>query len=662
MAAKTLRVNIVGDSSSAEKSLTNVSKSVGTSSSTMGRVGSTLAGVGSAVTGVATKVASFATSGANDFADWAGQVVSVQKVMGGTTEEASRLSYQAKILGVDSGALAKGMQFLAKDVAGGGKGLAALGISTKDASGHVKSMPELLKEVSAKLQGIPPGAQRTAAILKIFGKSGMALTPILNANAQTMNDLGKESDALGYTLDSKATASVKNHAVEQRRLQAAFGAVKMQIGQALMPVLTDLGKMFAERIVPIIKDVVKWTKDHEGVVKVLIGVLAGFVVVLKAINAATSAYRVIMVGVRVAVLAYRGVLILMRGLTVAWTAAQWLLNVAMTANPIGLIIVAIVALIAIFVALWMKCAWFRDFWKAVWNGIKAVAVAIWNFLKDHFKLIITIMLSVMTGGLFFLITHWKQVWGAIKAVFVAIWDFIKAHFKTVMTVVLSIMTGGLFYIFTHWSQVWNGVKAVFGAVWNWIKSTLGAVLNWIKGVWTTEWNAIKGFFVGIWDGIKGAFGAAVNWVRDKVGFFIDVVKSIPDKIKGIFTGLWDGLKQGFKDVINWIIDGINVMIRAYTDSAGQLPGTPDIHEIDRLAKGGTITHAGMALVGEKGPELLNLPGGASVIPLPRAAAGGGDVYVTVNVAGSVKTEQELVTAIRDGIVRLGKRNGGLARL
>ena len=633
MAAKTLRVNIVGDSSSAERSLTNVSKSVGTSSSAMGRVGSTLAGIGSAVSGVATKVASFATSGANDFADWARQVAGLQKVMGGTTEEASRLAYQAKILGVDSGALAKGMQFLAKDIAGGGKGLAALGISARDASGNIKPMPELMKEIAAKLQGIPPGAQRTAAILKIFGKSGMDLTPILTANASQMDALGQESDALGYTLDSKATASVKNHAQEQRRMQAAFAAVKMQIGQALMPVLTDLGKMFAERIVPIIKDVVKWTKDHEGVVKVLIGVLAGFVVVLKAINAATSAYRVIMVGVRVAVLAYRGVLILMRGLTVAWTAAQWLLNVAMTANPIGLIIVAIAALIAIFVVLWMKCAWFRDFWKAVWNGIKAVGVAIWNFLKDHFKLIITIMLSVMTGGLFFLITHWRQIWNGIKVVFVAIWNFIKAHFKQALMIVGTILTGGLLYVFTHWSQVWG---------------------------------AIKSFFVGIWDGIKGAFKAAVDWVVGKAEGFINFWRELPGKIGKFFGGMWDGLKNGFKAAINFIIEKWNwVADHLGFDIPDWVPGIGGKHfglpHIDPLFEGGTMTRRGLALVGEKGPELLNLPGGSSVIPLPRGG-GGTAVVVNVHVAGHVKAEKDLAAAIsghmRDELVRIGRRNGG----
>lgn len=55
----------------------------------------------------------------------------------------------------------------------------------------------------------------------------------------------------------------------------------------------------------------------------------------------------------------------------ATAAAQWLLNAAMNANPIGLVIAAITALVAAFVILWNKSAAFRDFWMSLWNGITA---------------------------------------------------------------------------------------------------------------------------------------------------------------------------------------------------------------------------------------------------------------------------------------------------
>jgi hypothetical protein len=52
------------------------------------------------------------------------------------------------------------------------------------------------------------------------------------------------------------------------------------------------------------------------------------------------------------------------------TAAQWLFNIAMTANPIGLIVVAIAAVIAIVVVMYNKFAWFRDFMGIIGGLIK----------------------------------------------------------------------------------------------------------------------------------------------------------------------------------------------------------------------------------------------------------------------------------------------------
>lgn len=69
---------------------------------------------------------------------------------------------------------------------------------------------------------------------------------------------------------------------------------------------------------------------------------------------------------------------LMTAATETETGAQEGLDAAMDANPIGIIIVAIGALIAVFVLLWKHSAAFRDFWKAAWHGIEAVAVAAWH--------------------------------------------------------------------------------------------------------------------------------------------------------------------------------------------------------------------------------------------------------------------------------------------
>ena len=68
--------------------------------------------------------------------------------------------------------------------------------------------------------------------------------------------------------------------------------------------------------------------------------------------------------------------------TVAWTGAQWLLNAALNANPIGLVVVAVVALIAVFVIAYKKSETFRELVDKLWYAIQTGAEAAARVVKD----------------------------------------------------------------------------------------------------------------------------------------------------------------------------------------------------------------------------------------------------------------------------------------
>ncbi|MDR1687270.1 MAG: hypothetical protein LBS21_01500 [Clostridiales bacterium] len=89
----------------------------------------------------------------------------------------------------------------------------------------------------------------------------------------------------------------------------------------------------------------------------------------------------------VAMLASKAAMLAMSIAQKAVTAAQWLLNAAMSANPIALIIIAIVALIAIFIALWNNNEGFRNFFIGMWEGIKTAIGAIVDWFKEKFDAI-----------------------------------------------------------------------------------------------------------------------------------------------------------------------------------------------------------------------------------------------------------------------------------
>lgn len=76
------------------------------------------------------------------------------------------------------------------------------------------------------------------------------------------------------------------------------------------------------------------------------------------------------------------------------TAAQWAWNAAMTANPIGLIIVLVAAAIAIIVVIATKTTWFQTIWKVAWGGIKSAAENVWKWLSDLPKKLKNVFASV----------------------------------------------------------------------------------------------------------------------------------------------------------------------------------------------------------------------------------------------------------------------------
>src|SRR5581483_3985825 len=69
----------------------------------------------------------------------------------------------------------------------------------------------------------------------------------------------------------------------------------------------------------------------------------------------------------------------------AAAAAEWLLNAAMDANPIMLIVIALAALVAAIIYCCNRFAWFRDGLKATWKAIESAGQAAWHILETAFR-------------------------------------------------------------------------------------------------------------------------------------------------------------------------------------------------------------------------------------------------------------------------------------
>jgi hypothetical protein len=103
------------------------------------------------------------------------------------------------------------------------------------------------------------------------------------------------------------------------------------------------------------------------------------------------------------------------------TAVQWAWNIAMTANPIGLIIVGIAALIAAIVWIATKTTWFQDIWNAAWGWIKNTAIDVWEWLQalpgrigDVFASVANFITSPFRSAFNFIADAWNNTIGRLS--------------------------------------------------------------------------------------------------------------------------------------------------------------------------------------------------------------------------------------------------------
>lgn len=283
---------------------------------------------------------------------------------------------------------------------------------------------------------------------------------------------------------------------------------------------------------------------------------------------------------------------------------------------------------------------------AISAGAAAIAqlALVWPILAVVAAIGIIIVVIVL------LWTHWQQIWGAIVGIAHWAWNGITSIFGGI---------GNWFH------QQWQKVQVVFSVVGQlfhqWFQSGLDAIVGVFIGIdkWFLDrWNAV----VAIFSNIKSQFG---QWFQDAWNVVVQLWNAAPDWFRNLFTGIVASVKNIFgtissaiggilKGAINLvIIDPINGIISAIDSIHVNTPfGSVgfNIPHIPQLASGGTVLTPGLALVGERGPELLSLPQGATVSPLSRGDGAGGpvtNIYVTVSTLPTTNSTQirQMVTMI-----------------
>lgn len=242
---------------------------------------------------------------------------------------------------------------------------------------------------------------------------------------------------------------------------------------------------------------------------------------------------------------------------------------------------------------------------------------------------------------------------------------------TLVILAIGALIAIIYLLITNWDEV----KAAASKCWDWIVQKWNGACDWFRNTvidplkrwWDDFWGGIKNGASQAWEGVKGLWNACVGWFNDTI---INPVKTafseLWNGIKDFLSNPLEGIKGMFKSAFNWIIGKVNWVIDGLNkfqvpDWVPLLGGKGiNIPRIPELWKGSNFTLGGPTLVGEQGPELVNMPRGASVLPahktrsaLKGAAQGAtptrqsANIYVELDGRTIAKaTGQELVDIIR----------------
>lgn len=349
----------------------------------------------------------------------------------------------------------------------------AIGAAMRGESEPIRKYGVLLDEATIKAQAISMGLLKSKVSVDEVKKAQIGLTEANKKYNESLRENGPkaiETQKAALALKDaqaklkEATAGTTGDLNQQQKALAVQGAIYEQTKDAqgdfartsdglanqeriLTAQITNLKTELGAQLLPIMKTVVsslvgmvKWGSQNSEWLIPLVTIIGGFV----------------------------GALYLIVQAVKAWTAVQWALNIALDANPIGLIILGIGILIAVIVILWNHSAGFRDFFIGLWGDI-------WGFLK---------MVGAWFAGPFadFFVNAWK--W--IKDSAATAWNWIVDKFMWLVNLPrrLGEMIG------KNARKMWDAIPTAFKGMINflidlWNKLDFGVhitVPDWVPGI------------------------------------------------------------------------------------------------------------------------------------------------------------------------------------
>jgi hypothetical protein len=431
-------------------------------------------------------------------------------------------------------------------------------------------------------------------------------------------------------LNSEFKGSAAAQATPAERAQVAWGNFQEQIGTAVLPILDRLAALFSEKIIPAMAGFVTGIQNGTGAGGQFRDVVAGMAKVVTAVFG-------FIVDNKEAVGAFAGIILTVVGAVRLWTAAQALLNIALTANPLGLVVVAIAGVVAGLILAYKHFDGFRKVVDAVFGAVVKAAKWMWDVLFGHS--IFPDMIAAFAdwrdrvSGFFQNVADkFHDIVGALRRAASGVIGWFKRNWPAILAILTGPIGLATLFIVNHWDTITdafrdakNWVVGAFKRAWAAVQGVLAGPVRAARDVFDNILgpggtvrrilNGIKNFAVGAfkreWAGIKAVFTnpvqAAVNVFRNLFGAGGTVRTLFRNAVTAI-GGIWRGIQGAMSGPVNWVIRNV---INRLVDAVNWVSR--------KLGKGNILKHFGTVGGGGGGGSASN-PGRGALNP---GFAGGG---------------------------------------
>jgi tape measure domain-containing protein len=373
-------------------------------------------------------------------------------------------------------------------------------------------------------------------------------------------------------------------------IATSITVAKTQITKGVTDIIDSINKGLQDANLPSISEIITMIgKNAKEVLDAVASKLPSVISFIKEVYSVIQPFMPIIEGLAVAILAIVTAYTAYQKIVKLVTAVQTALNIVLTMNPIGLIIVAIGALIAIFVVLYKKSDKFRnvvnelfktiiDAVKSIWDAIKPALEQLWKAIQNIWEAlqpVVNFLIDV-------LITHIKTMIEVIKFLIPVISEVINYIIKGATMVinfytayvkkVIEIITTIIGYIVTFASNViklFNNIKTKIGNAINSIinfiisiPSKIASVPSKILSFFSSLPNKLMNIGLNIVKGIGNGITSGIGWIKSKIE---DFVGNVTYFIKKMFK-IGSPSKLMEDEIGQWIPKGIAVGVDANTDS------------------------------------------------------------------------------------------------